>query len=305
MADQLSLIDNVAPHGPSQQLPGALVSPDGEYVYYNKGPGLYVHHDGEITEILPEVSLQTNYVGSGPTSYELQETGDCKTGALNADGTRLAFSGVTGVEANDLQVFRYDAEEDELIEISPPGVESGLGGACGVPTPRVDVGTPISSDGERIFFESKGALVGRDINGVRDVYEWHNGRISLISNGTSPEESLLYGTDEKGENVFFVSADRLTSTDGDRSYDVYVARANGGFPDRVVPDCEGEACRGPASQPPSQSSAGTATFRGPSNVKPKRKKAKKKKAKAKKKAAKKKRGKRARKSNKSNGRVSR
>ena len=41
------------------------------------------------------------------------------------------------------------------------------------------------SDGGRIFFETREALVPSDTNGQTDVYEYEQGHLYLISSGTS------------------------------------------------------------------------------------------------------------------------
>ena len=43
----------------------------------------------------------------------------------------------------------------------------------------------MSEDGTRVFFQSPDPLVGADVNGVPDVYEWENGHVYLISGGNA------------------------------------------------------------------------------------------------------------------------
>ena len=97
------------------------------------------------------------------------------------------------------------------------------------------------SDSGRIFFDSPDALVPQDTNGLEDVYEYEpagvgscestdaafsehaNGCVSLISSGTSSEESAFYDASESGDDVFFLTASRLSAARYDTSLDVYDA----------------------------------------------------------------------------------
>ena len=147
----------------------------------------------------------------------------------------------------------------------------------------------ISDDGQRVFFSTPDALVPEDVNGeagcsppgfgrsvsypCADVYEWHDGTVSLISSGTGTEGTVLMGATRTGNEVFFFTRDRLVGWDIDNGRDIYVAHTGGGFPEppAVPPVCEGEACRGPATVAPATSGAGSAVFEGPGNqAQPKR-----------------------------------
>jgi len=126
-----------------------------------------------------------------------------------------------------------------------------------------------SSDGKQIFFTSRDQLVADDTNGtVRDVYEWNDGALGLISSGTSDEDNLLVGASASGNDVFFLTSERLVGWDTDDLRDIYDARVGGGFPEpdeQGTDPCEGEACRGDGSSAPDASAAGTAVIEHPGN----------------------------------------
>ena len=150
----------------------------------------------------------------------------------------------------------------------------------------------ISEDGRRIFFETPDALVSQDTNGesgcprlpnlrgiaaltvyqCEDVYEWHDGTVSLITSGTGTGPSILMGATASGDEVFFITRDRLSGWDADNALDIYVAYANGGFPEPppapVACDLEAGGCEGPGSVAAAAAGAGTAVFQGPGNPKP-------------------------------------
>jgi hypothetical protein len=151
--------------------------------------------------------------------------------------------------------------------------------------------TFMSDDGQRIFFATADALVPGDVNGeasclpgpqglaktripsCQDVYEWHDGTVSLISPGTGPGPARLIAATPSGRDVFFYTAERLVGWDFDTNIDVYDARIGGGFPEPAPQpsSCEGESCRGGGTSAPAPTGAGTAVFQGQGNPAPKHK----------------------------------
>ncbi len=79
------------------------------------------------------------------------------------------------------------------------------------------------SDSGRLFFDSPEALVPQDTDGVENVYEYEpagigsctgvsgtfdagvGGCVSLISSGTSSEESAFFDASVSGDDVFFLT----------------------------------------------------------------------------------------------------
>ncbi len=190
----------------------------------------------------------------------------------------------------------------------------------------------VSADGQYVFFESSDALTPQALDNklisytavsseerekgilpypeyAMNIYEYHDGVVSLISdgrdisvNGLRESNVRLIGTDASGGDVFFTTADQLVGQDTDSNNDVYDARVNGGFPAPVVaPSCSGDACQGPLSAPPTLLTAGSELQAGsaplqsasaPTATKPKAKAKAKAKQKTQKRPKTKKRGKR-------------
>ena len=142
----------------------------------------------------------------------------------------------------------------------------------------------LTQDGSKLFFESFGPLVTRDVNDARDVYEWEaaaneaeceeagaeqfvpsaHGCLSLISSGDSQEDSELVEATPSGSDVFIRTFSSLLPQDPGFA-DIYDARVGGGLlpPPPPPPDCSGEACQAPAGQPPAhQAPASTAVGAG-------------------------------------------
>jgi hypothetical protein len=202
----------------------------------------------------------------------------------------------------DVDVYHWDeADGWACVSCQLPGVPSN--GNVDLPAVWLDYYTfffpesgllepriYMSDDGQHIFFGTPDALVPADTNGeagcpieselseivevdiysCEDVYEWHDGTVSLVSGGTSSEATRLIGSDTSGNNVFFFTRQSLVGWDVDDNVDIYDARVGGGFPEPPAqpPACEGEACRGTGTTAPNVPGAGTAAFDGPGNPRP-------------------------------------
>jgi hypothetical protein len=265
-------------------------SPDGaDFIFENttttpaeldlwQGPG-----SGQITpieQLPPPPSLE----GGGENKL------DVSGGRASADGSVFVFrtnSPVAGF--NDAggfeQVYRYSVDTSEVICVSCPpagsipvgeeGEEAQLSGArvsendteSGEPLTTLDTRV-ISSDGSRIFFDTPEPLVPQDVNGKRDVYEWENGHIFLISSGESTENSYLLDSSANGDDVFFKTTSGLVPGDFDETNDVYdarVPRPGDSSPPAAVP-CEGDVCQGPSQLPSLVGPPASATFSGAGNL---------------------------------------
>jgi hypothetical protein len=140
--------------------------------------------------------------------------------------------------------------------------------------------TAMSNDGSYVFFDSNNQLVPQDTSSYKggsgevfndpgaDVYEWHDGTVSLISSGTDPGASVFLGASEDGGNVFFSTHSQLVPQDTDSYGDIYDARIDGGFAvSSETAPCAGDACHNPAPLPTDPTPA-SATFSGPGNPAP-------------------------------------
>jgi hypothetical protein len=126
---------------------------------------------------------------------------------------------------------------------------------------RIVLRQAASADGSRIVFSTAESLSEQASNGVSDVYEWHEGNVSLISTGSSVEADEWPVITPSGRDVFFVTAQGLVSQDTDGAPDVYDARIGGGFPVPPPPveQCHGDACQGPLTNPAALLVPGSAT----------------------------------------------
>ncbi|HEV7493176.1 hypothetical protein [Baekduia sp.] len=215
------------------------------------------------------------------------------------------------------QVFRYDASTGELIRISigdkgyndngnSSTTDCGQGNICSedasIVRPHVGRAGParidptMSDDGSYVLFQSPLALTPGALDRARiadeagspvyalNVYAYHAGRVSLISDGRDTASGhlspcftasggisavCLIGASTSGHDVFFSTADQLVPTDTDTQVDYYDARVGGGFPYTPPPEsCSGDSCHGAAESQPTTPAAASVTFSGPGNATP-------------------------------------
>jgi hypothetical protein len=208
-------------------------------------------------------------------------------GALTADQTR---------GLGPAQIYRYDARSGELARVSAGVRGYNDNGNAGVADARLArprdyrLDPSMSNNGEYVFFESPtgltpGALnnvrigvdvVGGEVDYAENVYEWHAGRVYLISDGldtgafgagVAHSDVHLIGSDASGENVFFTTADQLVAADTDTQVDVYDARVDGGFVAPVEQQgCLEADCRGAGPLAPLLGQPLSGSFQGAGNA---------------------------------------
>jgi hypothetical protein len=310
--------------GPRVQGPVAI-SPDGSHVYFvakgkltgeeqnqshekaqEETDNLYVY---ERDKAFPEGHL-TFVTTLSPADETEWQYGNL-TANVTPDGRFLVFTSHRALTADltrpegPAQVFEYDAQTKGLVRVSigegafNDNGNAGTANASIVPvissiggSAPVRADPTMSDDGSFVFFQSPVALTPGALNDVpvgeklaQNVYSYHEGHVSLISDGkdTTTEGAIekntpveLLGSDTTGSNVFFTTFDRLVPEDGDTQRDIYDAHVCSAEAAQACPPptpappppCEGEACHGQApgaslGQPPASES-----FTGPGNLTP-------------------------------------
>jgi hypothetical protein len=233
---------------------------------------------GRVTPITP-------LPGAGG-GFSSEGVGNVGNGRASADGSVFVFTTGSPVPGgfNNAggfeQVYRYDVTTSALtcvscppVGVSPSGdahVSYDNGGtAAGTPMSVQDTRV-VSSDGSRVFFDSPDPLVPQASNGMRNVYEWENGVVSLISSGKSRDNSSVLDSTPSGGDVFFATSSGLVPGDRDAAYDVYDARIPrpGDRPPTLAAPCEGAVCQGPPSVPALLGAPASAAFSGAGNLTP-------------------------------------
>ena len=212
--------------------------------------------DGELWRGSPGEANQAMAVPRLGAAAEDQNAG--------GDGHLLVFASKDSITGDDtdggkVDVYRYDSETAviERISIAAPGGEDNgpfdvtitpvFGKKPGAQS--VSFGRWVSEDGDSIVYMSEEQLSPLDANNTDNAYLWRDGEVAPLP---APAEATLSEPviSMSGRSIAFVTTDPLLPEDGDSAKDVYVARAEGGFPPPPPPViCEGEACQGPAPRP--------------------------------------------------------
>lgn len=85
----------------------------------------------------------------------------------------------------------------------------------------------------RIVFGTSDPLSSKATNGLSNVYEWHDGEVSLLSSGAAVEgvgdpRHTPAAITPSGRDIFFMTPERLVAQDLDDFRDIYDARRNAG-----------------------------------------------------------------------------
>lgn len=222
---------------------------------------------------------------------------------VTPDGRFLVFLSYGDLTNDDTssarQVFEYDAQDEKLVRVSigQNGFNDDgntVAGDASIVSPQYIVGQDpvqmnpleywghltVSADGSYVFFESPDGLTPQAVNNhviaetsefgftrftySQNVYEYHEGDVSLISDGqdiggdTRGSTVVLTGTDESGHDVFFATIDKLVGQDTNELSSIYDARIDGGFSaPSSPPACSADACQGSLSAAPTLLSPGS------------------------------------------------
>ena len=308
-ADVGNRVTLVAP----QVLGVARVSEDGSHVYFvaqkvltganGEGrapalgaPNLYVT---SAACPLPSATCgnptySTKFIGTlSEGDGEVWQRADSRPFEATPDGRYAVFVSTADLTQGDkssaTQVFEYDSMKEALVRVSvgQDGFnENGntsafpatiahpnyVGHQSPAPQP-----SSVSDDGAIVAFESSDALTPQAVMGSANIYEYHAGRVYLISDGQDrtvgaggiPTTSLV-GIDGSGADIFFTSVVQLVPQDGDTQQDLYDARAGGGVAPPEAPSaCAGEGCQGGLeASPPFSSASSTGQPAGENVVEP-------------------------------------
>jgi hypothetical protein len=233
-----------------------------------------------LTPIAVGEDGQTAYwVGPNGSSTRVWRDGVVKTAASlhmepqnhpspSPDGRYLAY-----MEAfkGPLNVYLYDAETDQrhCLSCLPDGSPASgyLRDAERFVSNRNE--QAVTNSG-RVFFTSSSRLVAADVNGTSDVYEYKDGKNTLISPGNAPFDAVFADISEDGSDVFFTTFQKLVGQDNDKTADLYDARIGGGLAKQNPPppqECLRDDCKATPNVGPELPFGGSEALSGPGNVK--------------------------------------
>lgn len=255
---------------------GALVmgmSDDGGRVYYETTAEVIFAWDHGTTDLVTDRVVGSPFIGEqfavdswGPGMARVTPDGDYLAFATRWPATADASNGFR-------EMYLYSLSDHSLRCVScPSGAATGDATVIaevtsGVPSYVAPGSRPrfLSEDG-KVFFSSAEALVPEDINGVLDAYEYDpaTGDLSLVSSGKGSDPATFVDASASGDDVFFVTRQRLTASDHDDLVDLYDARDGDALPEipepAEPPVCQGELCQPPPSGAPDEGEVGSLTF---------------------------------------------
>ncbi len=269
------------------------VSDDGSRVYFAASARLLPGAAAEGIYRVDVASHDLAYVAPGGSGFRGLDT----AGIFNAQGKAISPDGSVFVFRSDnpalnalggqqnggtAQYYRYDDRERSLVCASCPGDGSvpvaGVGGEIG--GARSEGGpnqTPLDDAGDLAFTTST-PLVSADQNTARsgqdpsrgdDLYEWRDGRLLLVTDGTSNNQEarpVFNGFSRDGRDLFFAQYAQLTPDALDSNRRIYDARIGGGFEfPQPPPPCPLDACQGNPVPAPFDSTPASSSFSGPGN----------------------------------------
>lgn len=225
----------------------ALISPDGRRSYFVAlsqlvagqgvagGHNLYMADDGGVSFV---ATLDTN-----PATWQAASTTDGKGFVFESSDRLTSYD-----NAGHIEVYLSSGGDALRCVSCPSGGALAAGDAALAGEGLLTVTSrshPITDDASRVFFETTDGLVAEDVNGRRDVYQYHDGDVALISAGTGGYDSTFWAATPSGSDVFFSTRDSLVGQDVDGgAADIYDARIGGGFPAPVESTpCDGDACQ--------------------------------------------------------------
>lgn len=203
---------------------------------------------------------------------------------LDPTGRFAVFASVAKQTDDDLDtsadIFRYDAVSGEVVRVShggdgydgnTPGFAATIRGVT--PNEEPQLLRVVDDSASRILFHTNEGLQDGDVAGspgTRDVYEWHDGRVAMITGGQDTQiVSNVYGMTPDGSSILFPSTQPLVRPDVDGGTSIYVARVDGGFAPEVpdVPEsCVGDGCQGQSHSLPGLGGVGSSVFDGAGSV---------------------------------------
>ena len=265
---------------------------------------LYLARDGTITFI---AGLSGDADTGAASNFKPKSFSDASNNT-GAKGGRVSADGDVVIYQDKDALYRYDAVDDEIVCVScnpTTGLSTsvrllslGRLGFVGPFTRVPAIPRNLSTDGNRVFFDTTAKLVANDINGdagcplvgainggggsvfpaCQDVYEWEaegsgscetsGGCLYLLSTGTSSFPSFFGDASASGDVAFIFTRDQLLPQDEDVLQDAYAVTVGGGLASQnevPPPGCNGEECRGTGSSAPSSTGASTAVFQGLGN----------------------------------------
>jgi hypothetical protein len=175
-----------------------------------------------VRKMPPEGGASTDWVsetqktnGSGPGGSDPAGPGPAAYLAASADGRYVFFRSPeeltndsnTGTADQGQDLYRYDVESGELVDLAPHPEGNGAEvlGVAG-----------ISEDGTYVYFVARAALADGSIDGKPNLYVWHDSQLTFVSTvgGSVVDERIwlnsTYTGNKLGPKTFRITPDGRT-----------------------------------------------------------------------------------------------
>jgi len=276
----------------------ARVSPSGQYLTFMSSKRLTGYDNTDVNELAGATESAHQHADEEVFLYNSAGSGHITCPSCNPSGARPrgVFDTQQSGEGQGLLVDRPEAWVTQGAQTVDHWLAGSLPGYTPIsPKETVYQSRYLNNEG-RLFFMSADALTPFAAEqtrqetigttpaqvGVENVYEYEpagvggcttpTGCVSQISKGSSDKESAFMDASESGNDVFFLTADKLLPQDVDTANDLYDARVCTEAspcltpPAEPSPPCEETSTCRPGSFPaPGAGTPGSATFSGPGN----------------------------------------
>ena len=224
-----------------------------------------------------ENTLFGSGIGFNGTSEAVPLLGrDVEGDQVGGNGHILVFRSHASLTADDadaghVDTYRFDSISEELqciscapgrVDDAPVDVKDPTGGGARIAEADfADHARWVSEDGQTIAVPTEETLVPGVAGAFGGNYLWWSGHLVAL-----PGLGAM-AVSHDGREVAFNTASSLVPRDGDSISDVYVARADGGFPNpSAEPDCQGAACQGLPGVTLPEADIATSGFHGRGNL---------------------------------------
>lgn len=207
-------------------------TPTGSKVFFTTNESLAEGDSGETRDIYVR-DLGTSPATTTLVSRPSSSCSGCGSEAnvtfldASADGTKVVFASTDklaeGDEDGESDIYERDLTAGTTALASPAGTCTLTASAC-APLYR-----GLSSDGTKVFLQTKARLDPADQDNAQDVYEWSSvsKAVTLLSTSNEAEkgegafDAVYDGASADGTKVFFETQEKLVGVDGDTEPDLY------------------------------------------------------------------------------------